>query len=61
MSGTQPKAIEKIENGKSLQPRYIIEIALALKVNPAWLQFGEPWAKKDLPWQVAKLNHIKRD
>ena len=49
LSGTNQAVIQKIENGISLRPRSINDIAKALKVNPAWLQFGEPWATKDVP------------
>lgn len=48
-SGTNQAVIQKIENGRSHRPRQIMQIAAVLQVNPAWLQFGEPWAKKDLP------------
>jgi transcriptional regulator with XRE-family HTH domain len=48
-AGTNQAVIQKIENGKSLRPRLIMEIAQALDVNPAWLQFGEPWAQKERP------------
>jgi transcriptional regulator with XRE-family HTH domain len=48
-AGTNQAVIQKIENGKSLRPRLIMEIAEALNVNPAWLQFGEPWAQKERP------------
>jgi transcriptional regulator with XRE-family HTH domain len=48
-AGTNQAVIQKIENGKSLRPRLIEPIAEVLKVNPAWLQFGEPWAHKKRP------------
>ena len=32
--------IQKIENGKSLRPRILEEIAYALGVSPAWLTYG---------------------
>jgi len=32
--------IQKIENGKSLRPRNIERIAVALGLRPAWLMFG---------------------
>ena len=38
--GTSQAVIQKIENGKSLRPRILEEIADALSVRPAWLQFG---------------------
>ena len=39
-SGTTQAVIQKIENGKSLRPRKLDEIASALGVDPAWLMFG---------------------
>ena len=48
-AGTNQAVIQKIENGKSLRPRQIMRIAEVLNVNPAWLQFGEPWADKGRP------------
>lgn len=45
-SKTNQAVIQKIENGASLRPRQIMHIARALEVNPAWLQFGEPYAPK---------------
>jgi transcriptional regulator with XRE-family HTH domain len=48
-AGTNQAVIQKIENGKSLRPRVIMEIAEVLKVNPAWLQFGDPWAERNVP------------
>ena len=45
-AGTNQAVIQKIENGKSLRPRQIMQIAEVLEVNPAWLQFGEPWAER---------------
>ncbi|MCG8428840.1 MAG: helix-turn-helix domain-containing protein [Chromatiales bacterium] len=40
-AGTNQAVIQKIENGKSLRPRKIDQIAAVLEVNPAWLMFGE--------------------
>ncbi|MCU7905509.1 MAG: helix-turn-helix transcriptional regulator [Candidatus Thiodiazotropha sp. (ex Epidulcina cf. delphinae)] len=40
-AGTNQAVVQKIENGKSLRPRKIDEIAQVLDVNPAWLMFGE--------------------
>ncbi|MEM7404471.1 MAG: helix-turn-helix transcriptional regulator [Pseudomonadota bacterium] len=37
---TTQAVIQKIENGKSLRPRKIDKIALALDVKAAWLMFG---------------------
>ncbi len=48
-AGTNQAVIQKIENGKSLRPRQIMQIAEVLDVNPAWLQFGEPWAERKRP------------
>ena len=44
LSGTNQAVIQKIENGKSRSPRVIEDLAFALDVNPAWLQWGEPFA-----------------
>jgi len=48
-AGTNQAVIQKIENGKSLRPRQIMQISEVLNVNPAWLQFGEPWADRGRP------------
>ena len=40
MVGTSQAVIQKIENGKSLRPRILEEIAEALSVRPSWLMFG---------------------
>ena len=40
MVGTSQAVIQKIENGKSLRPRILEEIAEALGVKPSWLMFG---------------------
>jgi transcriptional regulator with XRE-family HTH domain len=39
--GTNRADLQKIENGKSLRPGNIMDLAEALDVNPAWRQFGE--------------------
>jgi transcriptional regulator with XRE-family HTH domain len=44
LAGTNQAVIQKIENGKSRQPRIMEGLAIALEVNPAWLQLGEPYA-----------------
>jgi transcriptional regulator with XRE-family HTH domain len=49
LSGTNQAVIQKIENGNSLRPRQIMKIAQILEVNPAWLQFGDPWAARGRP------------
>ncbi len=46
LSGTNQAVIQKIENGKSKSPRMVEDLAMALEVNPAWLQWGEPYAPK---------------
>ncbi len=38
--GTSQAVIQKIENGKSLRPRILGDLAKALAVKPAWLMFG---------------------
>ncbi len=61
-AGTNQAVIQKIENGKSLRPRKIDEIAQVLDVNPAWLMFGEEASSTILDeeaTEVAKAwNHL---
>ncbi|TVO69679.1 helix-turn-helix domain-containing protein [Sedimenticola selenatireducens] len=47
MAGTNQAVIQKIENGHSTRPRVLSAIAVALNVNPAWLQFGDGFANKE--------------
>lgn len=56
-AGTNQAVIQKIENGKSLRPRKIDEIAAVLEVNPAWLMFGDDKATPltDEARQIAEL------
>ena len=49
LARTNQAVIQKIENGKSAQPRNIEDLAIVLEVNPAWLQWGEPYAAKMVP------------
>ncbi|MEJ1407769.1 MAG: helix-turn-helix transcriptional regulator [Candidatus Sedimenticola sp. (ex Thyasira tokunagai)] len=51
-AGTNQAVIQKIENGVSLCPRVLADLAHVLKVNPAWLQFGEPFAYPKPPLVV---------
>lgn len=44
LAGTTQASIQKIENGVSIRPRILPALAVALEVNPAWLQWGEPYA-----------------
>ena len=42
LAGTNQAVIPKIENGKVQHPRIVDGFAIALRVNPAWIQWGEP-------------------
>ena len=53
-AGTNQAVIQKIENGKSLRPRKIDQIAAVLEVNPAWLMFGDKMAE-ELPTEAVNL------
>ncbi len=48
LARTNQAVIQKIENSRSVQPRNIEDLAIALEVNPAWLQWGEPYAAQTL-------------
>lgn len=39
-SGVSREAIAQIETGRTLRTRDIMDLAKALEVSPAWLQFG---------------------
>ena len=54
LAGTNQAVIQKIENGKSLRPRKIDQIAEVLDVNPAWLMFGDQKADP-LPAEVVDI------
>jgi transcriptional regulator with XRE-family HTH domain len=49
LAGTNQAVIQKIENGKSIRPRCIAALAVALVVNPAWLAWGDRYALPDVP------------
>ncbi len=53
-AGTNQAVIQKIENGKSLRPRKIDQIAAVLGVNPAWLMFGDE-AESMLPVEARDI------
>ena len=59
LAGTNQAVIQKIENGKSKNPRMVEDIALVLEVNPAWLQWGTPyaamWIEKEKPEPVESI------
>ena len=73
--GTSQAVIQKIENGKSLRPRILGELATALDVKPAWLMYGiedlgdlsdeaielgRAWAKLKEPHRTAMKDAILR-
>jgi DNA-binding XRE family transcriptional regulator len=47
---TSRDVIQKIENGEVWHPSVIAELAVALDVNPAWLQWGEPFAPMQIDY-----------
>lgn len=49
ISGSNQAVIQKIENGNSRRPRGLVNIAVALNVNPAWLQMGDLCAGRVMP------------
>jgi transcriptional regulator with XRE-family HTH domain len=73
--GTSQAVIQKIENGKSLRPRILGDLAAALDVKPAWLMYGiedlgdlsddaielgRAWAKLKEPHRTAMKDAILR-
>ena len=55
--GTSQAVIQKIENGKSLRPRILEDLAKALDVSPSWLMFGveEVSALDDEALELARI------
>jgi DNA-binding XRE family transcriptional regulator len=49
LAGTKQAVIQKIENLHSKRPRVLADLAVVLEVNPAWLQWGEPYADRQSP------------
>ena len=58
LAGTNQAVIQKIENGRVRHPRIVDGLAMALEVNPAWLQWGSPYASVQVsdnarsPWRL---------
>ncbi|MES9897709.1 MAG: helix-turn-helix transcriptional regulator [Sedimenticola sp.] len=48
-AGTNQPVIQKIESGHSQRPRMLADLSHVLKVNPAWLQWGDLFASVELP------------
>ena len=48
--GTTKAVVQKIERGKVWHPSVVAELAVALDVNPAWLQWGEPFAPMEIDY-----------
>ena len=44
LAGTNQAVVTKIEQCKVRHPRIVDGLAIASEVNPAWLQWGEPYA-----------------
>ena len=44
LAGINPVVIQKLESSEMLSPRMVVELAIILKVSPAWLQWGNPYA-----------------
>lgn len=40
MVGTSKETVQQIESGKTKNPRCLPDLAKALNISPAWLQFG---------------------
>ncbi len=54
-AGTNQAVIQKIENGRSLRPRKIDQIAAELNVTPAWLMFGDQASPSQLDPEAITL------
>lgn len=54
-TGSNQAAIQKIENGKSLHPRHVVQLAEALQVSPAWLMFGHASIEEELDEEALEM------
>jgi transcriptional regulator with XRE-family HTH domain len=43
LAGISQTFVQKIEKRKRISPRIVKDLALALEVNPVWLQWGKPF------------------
>lgn len=41
LAGMKQQSIQAIEAGTTKRPRYLVELARALKCDPEWLLFGD--------------------
>ena len=48
LAAINQSVITKIEQGKSCYPRVVEGLAIALQVNPVWIQWGGPFATMQL-------------
>lgn len=56
LTGTSQQAIQQLEDGKIRRPRYIVELASALKCDVRWLLLSEAKSENDL--NISKENQI---
>lgn len=40
MAGMKQQSIQQIEAGETKRPRFLLELATALKCDPSWLLYG---------------------
>lgn len=40
LSGTKQQTIQQVESGLTKRPRFLVELAQALKCDPLWLLYG---------------------
>lgn len=60
LSGVRQSSLSAIEDGSTKSPRNLLEIAIALQVDPSWLKFGageEPSFEPKQPIPVAHKAH----
>ncbi len=46
LAGLNQTIVQRIENGMLWHPSVVSELAVAMNVTPAWVQWGEPFTKK---------------
>ena len=50
LAGFNKTVVQKIERGTVWHPSVVAELAVALDVNPAWLQWGDPFSPTQIDY-----------
>ena len=57
LAGMKQQSLQAIEAGTTKRPRYLVELARALKCEPEWLLFGDE-PNKPTPRTIFKMKFV---